>query len=348
MADPNRRPPIDDQVRARIRQRALEGLSGRQIAESVGRPLPTVYQVIREMGGIRRIRAEGERKGKSAMDATNKRTAQAKTFERHPLSEIWGDMPEDEFSNLAKDIGERGLIDPIVMHEGKILDGWHRYRACLQCGINPERRDYAQHIYGDPAGYVIARNMMRRHLTAGQRAMVAAKIADMRQGQRTDLASIEARSQSDAAGALNVSRSSVQRATAVREHAAPEVVEAVERGEMSLNAAAQQTRAQPKPGPEPGPKPSKIEQLEDALHAARIETGRKQDRIDELEERISFMEDQDRPHDAARMATLNNQRALITTLKSNVAQWQQKYREAEAENGRLRKRLRALGEDIAA
>lgn len=44
---------------------------------------------------------------------------------------------------------------------------------------------------------------------------MAARLADMEQGQRTDLASNEATSQSAAAEALNVSRSSVQRADKV-------------------------------------------------------------------------------------------------------------------------------------
>lgn len=42
--------------------------------------------------------------------------------------------------------------------------------------------------------------------------MVAAKLATLRQGARTDLTSIDGRSQSDAPEMLNVSRRSVQRA----------------------------------------------------------------------------------------------------------------------------------------
>jgi hypothetical protein len=63
----------------------------------------------------------------------------------------------------------------------------------------------------------------------------------MAQGYRTDLASNEARllSQTDAAELLNVSRSAVQRATQVRNDGAPELVTAVERGVVSVSAAAQ-------------------------------------------------------------------------------------------------------------
>lgn len=67
--------------------------------------------------------------------------------------------------------------------------------------------------------------------------MVAARLADMKQGARTDIASIEARSQSDAAEMLNVSRSAVQRAREVINDGAPELVAAVDRGAVSVGAA---------------------------------------------------------------------------------------------------------------
>jgi N6-adenosine-specific RNA methylase IME4 len=78
-------------------------------------------------------------------------------------------------------------------------------------------------------------------LDESQRAMVAGKLANLRDGQRADLAaSIDAPSitQSQAAELLNVSRPSVQRAREVLDHGAPELVAAVERGEVSVSAAA--------------------------------------------------------------------------------------------------------------
>ena len=36
-----------------------------------------------------------------------------------------------------------GLLEDIVTHEGKILDGWHRYLACLAKRVTPCFRPYA-------------------------------------------------------------------------------------------------------------------------------------------------------------------------------------------------------------
>lgn len=64
----------------------------------------------------------------------------------------------------------------------------------------------------------------------------------MHQGERTDLASIEARlepliSQPEAASLLNVSRSAVQRATKVTEETVLDVTDAVEAGHLTVTAA---------------------------------------------------------------------------------------------------------------
>ena len=80
--------------------------------------------------------------------------------------------------------------------------------------------------------------------------MVAAKLANMRQGERTDpdaqiCASV---TQDTAAEMLNVSRRTVQNAKRVAEDATPELVQAVERGAVSVSAAAEGAAL---PTPEP-------------------------------------------------------------------------------------------------
>ncbi len=71
--------------------------------------------------------------------------------------------------------------------------------------------------------------------------MIAGRLANMRSGTRTDLASIEARShsQTEAAKLLNVSRSSVQRAKIVLQHGTPEEIKSVEQGEAAVSADRQ-------------------------------------------------------------------------------------------------------------
>jgi hypothetical protein len=144
-------------------------------------------------------------------------------------------LADDEAKALAHDVFEHGLREPITLLEGKILDGRNRYFACLDAGVKPR----FTHYKGDnPAAYVISHNLRRRHLDESQRAMVAAKLANLPRGSNPH-APIGATSDAVAATLLNVGERSVERAKTVQREAVPEIVKAVEKGDVSVSAAAQ-------------------------------------------------------------------------------------------------------------
>lgn len=101
------------------------------------------------------------------------------TLQRHPLSAIFGDMPDGDFQSLIESVQADGFIDPIIhIYEGQILDGWHRYRAAQE--LNLIRRlkfqEWKERDEGDPAAFVLARNIERRHLTPGQRGVIVVEM----------------------------------------------------------------------------------------------------------------------------------------------------------------------------
>jgi hypothetical protein len=91
--------------------------------------------------------------------------------------------------------------------------------------------------------FVLSKNLSRRHLSDSQRAMVAAEISSLRQGQRADRVDSPI-GDSTAAAMLNVSERSVSRARVVRDHGSPELQEAVKRGALAVSAASE-VAAQP-------------------------------------------------------------------------------------------------------
>lgn len=157
----------------------------------------------------------------------------------HPICDAFPRMPGEEFVALKKDIRENGLIEPIWLYEGKVLDGRHRYFACQETGIEPRFRQYE----GDnPIGFVASLNVNRRHLSESQRAMAAANLANMAAHRPSDKSAnlpTSAVTQPQAAEMLQVSERSVRTAAKVKRTAPTEVVEAVKNGNISLNMAAQ-------------------------------------------------------------------------------------------------------------
>jgi len=173
----------------------------------------------------------------------------------HPAAKLMPLMGDAELRELADDIRANGLRTPIVLLGGAILDGRNRHRACQLAGVEPQFSYVTTLEIGDPFTYVASLNLHRRHLSESQRAMVGAKLkehfaaqAKERQGQRADLQPLPKFGEKfdgaadQAAAIVNVSRGSVESAARVLAKGAPELVEAVERGEVAVSAAAEVAR----------------------------------------------------------------------------------------------------------
>lgn len=86
----------------------------------------------------------------------------------HPISALFPLMFASELSTLAEDIRANGLRIPITLHEGMVLDGRNRLRACELAGVEPRFEEFAG---GNPWGFVWSVNAERRHLSAGAKAV---------------------------------------------------------------------------------------------------------------------------------------------------------------------------------
>lgn len=155
------------------------------------------------------------------------------TYDIHPVAELFPLIEGEAFSALVADIKANGLLEPIEYQGNTIIDGRNRLRACEAAGVVPEYRELPKSV--DPVKHILQRNIHRRHLTTAQRAAIAAELANMKGGTRTDLRSNDPRSTDQlsieqAAELLSVSAPSVKRAKA-RMKEDPEAHAAVKRGE---------------------------------------------------------------------------------------------------------------------
>ncbi len=167
----------------------------------------------------------------------------ASKYEVHPAADLFPLMSEAEYQGLKEDINENGQREDIVVWKGQLIDGRNRLRACNELGRNPSIAELDDDL--DPLSYVISHNLHRRHLTTSQRSDVAAKIATMRQGARTDLGSKDTKSIEEAAKELNVSPASVKRAKKVHAKGSDETKKAVSDGSVPVAAAAKFVDAVP-------------------------------------------------------------------------------------------------------
>jgi len=72
-------------------------------------------------------------------------------------------LAELELQELADDIAANGLRNPIVMYQGKILDGLNRWEAWKLAKVEPR---FVEFDGDDPIGWVVSQNLVRRQLSS--------------------------------------------------------------------------------------------------------------------------------------------------------------------------------------
>lgn len=159
-------------------------------------------------------------------------------YKQHPLSAAFPPLSTDEFTALRDSITDLGVQNAITIFEGQVLDGWNRYRAACELGMECPERELEQGI--DPRAFVLAQNKARRHLTIAQMAMAAASVYEWRgAGRPSANSALSAElNQAEAAEQAGVSVRSLRQADNVKNAAVPEVVEAVKAGDIGLVKAS--------------------------------------------------------------------------------------------------------------
>jgi ParB-like chromosome segregation protein Spo0J len=220
----------------------------------------------------------------------------------HPATALFPMMNDAELKELAESIKLNGLLQPVVLNfdESILIDGRNRLRACEMAGADTGEDYLVTETWGDEntteeqtLNYIVAANVQRRHLTKGQKAMLAADLEPMyaaamtvgrpRKGEEKieeDLPQFsdrapQARDQA-AAAVGGVSGRSVGDAKALKEEA-PDLAEKVSSRDMTLNAATKERKARKqKPKANPRPKladnPVVDELVKDELAAAEAES----------------------------------------------------------------------------
>lgn len=164
----------------------------------------------------------------------------------HPVADIFP-IDDELVARMTEDIRARGLVHPAWIHrDGSIIDGRHRALACERVGVALRTEVWPGEDRALVA-FVVSANLYRRHLTVAQRALVAARIANLLPNGKHPPGSKDPGfgvvSIHEAAALLGVGEASVKRARLVTRRGAPELVQALARGTVKLGAAYTTVRA---------------------------------------------------------------------------------------------------------
>lgn len=95
----------------------------------------------------------------------------------HEVADLFPMMDKESFAGLCKDIETNGLLEPIWLYEGQIVDGRNRYCACKETGREPKFREWDGK--GSLVGFVASLNLNRRHMDSSQKAAVSQQMLPM-------------------------------------------------------------------------------------------------------------------------------------------------------------------------
>ncbi|MEQ0217838.1 ParB N-terminal domain-containing protein [Klebsiella sp. CN_Kp114] len=154
-------------------------------------------------------------------------------YDFHDTANAFPYISGDAYETLKEDIRINGILEPVYLFEGKIIDGRNRYRVAKELGLDDIP---TQEYEGDnPVGFVQSMNLHRRQLTPSQKAAAAAFLAEFKQGQHGDEEEYE--TQEAIAKKLGISRRMVVEATSLKKNADSKLIERVKTGDISLHNA---------------------------------------------------------------------------------------------------------------
>ncbi len=277
-------------------------------------------------------------------------------YQQHPLSAAFPAMAADDFQGLKDSIMVIGVQNPIALFEGMVIDGWHRYTAANELGMDCPVVELGD---VDPRDFVLAQNKARRHVTQAQLAMATTAVYAWKpvgSNQHANRVGTECppKSNAELADAAGVSEKTIKQAKAVQTKAAPEVVEAVKRGEIGLPKAAaiakmpkeEQAAAihkpTPKAAPEAPPAPANHE-LEEAISTINELAAEN----DQLRDRVAVAAmsgtDEERAMAAETIAELREQ---IKTLEAELDAVRTSRDSFQRQNAELMKQVRLQQKQI--
>ena len=261
-------------------------------------------------------------------------------------------MADEDFTALKDSISYSGLLEPITLFDGQILDGWHRYGACLETGMEPRFEEFT----GDePAQYVRDKHT-RRPLTLTQRLTCIALMSRWRpNGGQQSAVPADCFSSKDIAKAAGGGVRSAEHVKEAITKGAPELVQAMKAGKVGAEKAAaiaklpqaEQAAAIHKPTPKPPP-PAPVAEPESEAPPEYTELDAAHDQISDLQDALAVatMGDVSAEEKTQAATLIAELRTRIKTLEATLKAVTTSRDTYMNENAELRKQITRQRKEI--
>lgn len=179
-------------------------------------------------------------------------------FPLHPACAIFRRWSDEEYRQATESLSDIGQMEPIEIYEGQVIDGANRQAAIWDAGRGSEIRwkDVTNELVMKsitPEQYALAKNINRRHLSKSERAVMVARLLAKELPLKSDPGEPVKRQPkrikdkkpkkkvaevvTKVAEEAKVSESTAKLAVQVVASGNQDVIDAVERGDVSLGAA---------------------------------------------------------------------------------------------------------------
>lgn len=168
--------------------------------------------------------------------------------EAHPVADCYQWMTADQLDGLAESIRKDGQKDPIRrLPDGRIVDGRNRELACRVADVEPRYEECDLTGLSEIIAHVRVANDYRRHSTESQRAMIAARLGNLKRGtnqhaSRVDGSQEPSTSLDELARAFRVSFALIKRAKSVIRRGTATLAAVVDAGGLDVTNAARVAR----------------------------------------------------------------------------------------------------------
>ena len=164
-----------------------------------------------------------------------------------------------EFANLTEDIRQHGVLTPILVYKGKIIDGHNRYHICKEYNIPFETKEMNFSSDSEAIIWIIKEQVGKRNLTPFQRCEMVLKYepeirADIEKRRKAAISYFRRTGEVMEAGSdtgtilgdmVGVSRNSIHRVKRILEIADEETKELARAGKISIHYAYMSLTSKP-------------------------------------------------------------------------------------------------------